>query len=145
MLITNNTDGEVPLNLAITASTDTDKTYRDSIAPLAQKKLEKKTGKKFKNSVDMSTGKIGPGESIDAVAFFGNIDPSWDWLTVKVAGLVETIDKVDGKLFYEKKVLLTKWYRPGDEFASVDDEIFPKGREWQIEGERKEIEQQPKE
>lgn len=143
--VTNNTDKAIPLNLAITAETDTDKTYRDSIEPLAQRRLEKQTGKKFKNAFDMCCGEIEAGKSIDAVAFFGEVDPSWDWLTVRVSGLVETIDKVEGKLYFEKKILVTKWYRPGDEFGSVDDEIKLKSEKWEIEGERQEIPQQPKE
>jgi len=141
--ITNNTEDEVPLGIRITAKTDTKKTYRDSVAPLAQKALEKKTRKKRKNALDMIKGKIAPGKSIEAVAFLGSLDPNWDHLHVHFAGLVDPIDKVEGRIYFEKKVLIAHWYRPGDEFAGQDDPIEKKGEKWVIEGERKEIPQTP--
>ena len=143
--VSNDTGADVPLKIKITADTDTDKHYRDSIAPLAQKALEKKTGKKLKNALAMSRGTIGAGEKVEAVAFFGEIDPNWDLLTVNVAGLYDTIDVVDGKLFFEVKVLVLTWSRPGDEFGCLGDPITFKAKKWIIEGERKEVPQTPRE
>ncbi len=143
--VTNPTDRDLPLEIAIRGVTDTKKTYRDSLAPLAQKALEKKTGKKLKNALDMSRGKIGPKQTIEAVAFFGEMDPNWDYLHVRVAGLVDPVDRVKGKYYYEKKVLVLSFYRPGDEFDSADDPITFRGKKWVVEGERKEIPQTPKE
>ena len=139
--VTNNTDAEVPLEIRIVADTDTGKHYRDSISPLAQKALTKKTGKKYKHALEMSRGKIGAGKKIEAVAFFGELDPNWDLLTVRIAGLYDTVDQVDGKLFFEKKVLVLVWSRPGDEFGSSGDPITFKSKKWVIEGERSEIPQ----
>jgi hypothetical protein len=141
--VTNNTDAEVPLGLRIKADTDTGMKYRDSIAPRAQKALKKKTGKTYKNALDMTRGNIGAGQKIEAVAFFGELDANWDVLNIRIAGLYETVDQVDGKLFFEKKVLVLTWSRPGDEFGSADDPITFKSKTWVIEGERVEIPQNP--
>ena len=143
--ITNKTDKDVPLNLKIKGETDTNKTYRDTIDPLAHKALEKKTKKKYKHALAMTRGTIPAGKSIEAVAFFGNIDANWDDLFVHISGLVDTIDRVKGKLFFEKKVLVVHYNRPGDEFDSADDPITLKGDKWILDGERTEIKQKPKE
>ncbi|MHC4469920.1 MAG: hypothetical protein ACYTDY_16860 [Planctomycetota bacterium] len=141
--IANKTKKEVPLQIAIHAKTDTNKTYRDSIDPLAQRALEKQMKKKFKNALAMGRGKIKAGETLEAVAFFGDLDPNYDRLDVHVAGLVDPIDQVKGKLFYEKKVLILTYLRPGDEFGAAADPITFKGEKWITEGERKEIPQKP--
>jgi hypothetical protein len=142
--VTNNTDQEIPLGIGIKAETDTGKKYRDSIAPLAEKALKEKTGKEYKNALAMRKGKIGPGDKIEAVALFGSLDPNWDVLTVHIAGLYDTVDVVDGKKFFEKKVLVISWERPGDEFESSVDPITFKSKKWVIEGERREIPQTPR-
>jgi hypothetical protein len=140
--VTNKTKKDVPLQLAIEGKTDTNKTYRDSIDPLAHAKLQKMMKKKFQSSLAMSRGKLPPGESMEAVAFFGDLDPNWDVFDVHVAGLVDTIDIVKGKKFYEKKVLVLTYSRPGDEFGAAADPITFKGKKWIVEGERKEIPQE---
>ncbi len=139
--VTNNTDGEVPLGIRIGAATDTGKQYRDSMAPLAEKALKKKTGKEYKNALAMAKGRIAPGKKIEAVALFGELDPNWDLLTIRIAGLYDTVDQVDGKLFFEKKVMVLTWSRPGDEFGASGDPITFKNKSWMIEGERREIPQ----
>jgi hypothetical protein len=141
--VTNNTKKEVPLEIAIHAKTDTKKTYRDSIDPLAQRALEKETKKKLKNALAMGSGKIAAGAAIEAVAFFGNLDPNYDKLEINVAGLVDKVDVVKGKRYYEKKVLILTYLRPGDEFGAAADPITFDGKKWIIEGERKEIPQKP--
>jgi hypothetical protein len=143
--VENKTDGEIPLGIGIKAETDTGKKYRDSISPLAEKALKKKTGKDLKNALAMRKGKIGPGEKIEAVALFGALDPNWDDLIVHIAGLYDTVDVVDGKKFFEKKVLVLSWNRPGDEFGSANDPITFKSKKWVIEGERREIPQTARE
>jgi hypothetical protein len=139
--VTNNTEGEVPLGIRITAETDTNMKYRDSIAPLAEKALRKKTGKEYRNAMAMARGTIGAGEKVEAVALFGEVDPNWDLVTVRITGLYDTVDQVDGKLFHEVKVLVLSWSRPGDEFGSAGDEITFKSKTWVIEGQRTEIPQ----
>lgn len=139
--VTNNTDVEVPLGIKIRAETDTGKKYRDTIYPTAEKALKKKTGKEYKNALAMARGTIGAGEKIQAVALFGELDPNWDLLTVRLSGLYDTVDQVDGKLFFEKKVLVLSWSRPGDEYGSAGDPITFKSKTWVIEGKRTEIPQ----
>ena len=139
--VTNNMEQDVPLGIALSAKTDTKKKYLDSLEPEAQALLEKKTGKKYKNSIDMFTGTLAQGKSLDAVAFFGELDPNFDDLHIHVAGLYDTVEQVEGKLFFEKKVLVLHYNRPGDEFESSGDEITFKGKKWIIEGERRSIPQ----
>jgi hypothetical protein len=139
--VTNNTDNDVPLGIKIGAATDTDKKYRDSIHPMGEKALKKKTGKEYKNALAMAKGTIGAGEKVEAVAIFGEVDPNWDLLTVRISGLYDTVDQVDGKLYFEKKVLVLSWSRPGDEYGSAADPITFKSKSWVIEGERTEIPQ----
>ena len=141
--LTNNTDADVPLKVKLTAKTDQDKVYRGTIDPIAKKALEKKTKKTYKSATEIFKGKLAPKESIDAVVFYGKTDLEWDKLTVSVTGLLDPIDKVDGKLFYEKKVLKLSYDRPGDEFERTKDDITFKGSKWELIGERKEIPQKP--
>lgn len=143
--LTNNSEEEIPLEVAVAAVDDDDRTYRDCVAPLAQKAIEKKVGKELKNSLDVCRGKIGPGESIAAVALLGEVDAGWDWLHVRFSGLMDPLDRVDGKIYYEKQILVSSYYRPGDEHKSLSDAIHFKGRKWEILGERKEVPQSPRE
>jgi hypothetical protein len=143
--LTNNTDGEVPLKVRLVGKTDSKKTYRGTIDPLAKKALEKETGKKFMSATEIMKGTLGSKKSIDAVVFYGRMDNEWDELNVRVTGLVDPIDKVDGKLYYEKKVLVLSYSRPGDEFERHKDEVKFKGSKWELAGERKEIPQVPAE
>jgi hypothetical protein len=137
----NSMDRDVPLNIRVKAGTDTGQDYRGSIAPYFQKALEAKTGKKYKTALDLSKGTLAAGESVDGVVFFGEIDPNMDLLTVKVYGLYDDVEQIEGKLFVEVKVLVMMWFRPGDEFGSLNDEMEFKKNEWVTEGERKEIPQ----
>ena len=114
--LTNNTDGDVPLKVKAIGKTDSNKTYRGTINPLAHKALEKKTGKKYKTATDLMKGTLGSKKAMDAVHIYGKMDNESDDLTVRITGLVYPIDKVDGKLFFEKKVLVLSYNRPGDEF-----------------------------
>jgi len=124
--------------------TEQDKTYRGTLDPIAKKALEKKKGKKYKSATEIFKGKLPSKESVDAVVFYGKTDAEWDKLTVSITGLVDPIDKVDGKLFYEKKKLVLTYARPGDEFKRTEDDITFKGSKWEIIGERKEIPQKKK-
>jgi hypothetical protein len=56
--VTNNTDADVPLGIMIRAETDTNKKYRDSIHPLAEKALKKKTGKEYKICITHRDGRV---------------------------------------------------------------------------------------
>ena len=142
--VTNKSDKDIPLGIQISAETEDKLKYLDSISPLAQKALEKKTGKKYKNALEMRKGTIGAKQSIEAVAFLGSLDPNFDFLYVTVDGLVDRISKEDGEMWYEQKVLVVTFYRPGDEFDSANDEITWKSDEWKV-LDRKKIEQTPKE
>ena len=141
--LTNNTDSDVPLKVKLVGKTDDKKTYRGTIDPIALKALQKKKKKKFKSATEIFKGKLGSKKSVDAVVFYGKMDADWDKLTVRVSGLLDPIDKVDGKLYYEKKNLVLSYARPGDEFERTKDFVKFKGSKWEIDGERKEIPQTP--
>lgn len=142
--ITNNTDADVPLKVKLVGKTDQDKVYRGTLDPIAKKALEKKKGKKYKSATEIFKGKLESKKSVDAVVFYGKTDAEWDKLVVRVSGLVDPIDKVDGKLYFEKKDLVLTYDRPGDEFKRTEDDITFKGSKWEIVGERKEIPQKEK-
>ena len=141
--LTNNTDSDVPLKVKLVGKTDDKKTYRGTIDPIALKALQKKKKKKFKSATEIFKGKLGSKKSVDAVVFYGKMDADWDMLTVRVSGLLDPIDKVDGKLYYEKKNLVLSYARPGDEFGRTKDFVKFKGSKWELAGERKEIPQTP--
>jgi hypothetical protein len=142
--LTNNTDADVPLKVKMVGKTDSKETYRGTIDPIAKKALEKKKGKKYKSATEIFKGKLESKKSLDGVVFFGRTDLEWDKLTVRITGLLDPIDKVDGKLFFEKKVLVLTYDRPGDEFERTKDDITFKGSKWELDGERKEIPQAKK-
>ncbi|MCU0726502.1 MAG: hypothetical protein MUE73_12045 [Planctomycetes bacterium] len=139
--VKNGHDRDVPLGLRVLGSTDTKQEYRGTIAPQFQSALEKKTGRKYKSALDLSKGTIAAGETVEGVVFFGNVDPNMDWMTIRVYGLYDTIEQIDGKLYFEQRVLVLTYYRPGDEFGAAGDEIHFKRSDWVIEGERVEIPQ----
>lgn len=146
--VTNNTGKERVLSLSILARSDTKKRIegedrkvevRAGFDARAMKAILKKERKKKLLSMAGVQGTIKPGETKEAVAIFPQPDPEMDRMELRVYGLVDPIDVVDGKRFHEVKVLSLHYVRPGDEFGHTGDAIKFSKKKWVIEGERKEL------
>ena len=73
---------------------------------------------------------------MDGLAHFGRIDPNADELEVRVYGLFDPVwrDR-KGNVFSERRVLVLKYRRYGDEYNRPDDAISLVSTSQEVEGE----------
>jgi hypothetical protein len=119
--VTNETGEERPFRPHFRIETDTEKTYFETVSPEAARTLEIRLGREVKTSAQMEPT-IADGETREAVAFFGTLDPAFDRVQVAVTGIRDVVYRVGLKRFYEKRSLVFEWKRPGDEYY-VDRDI----------------------
>ena len=146
--VKNDTGKDRNLRISILARSDTQKridgelvqvTARADFDPHAMKLIKaKEKNKKLLAMADVQ-GTIAAGESKQAVAIFRSPDPEMDRVEFRVEGLIDPIDVVGGKRYFEKKVLVMHYKRPGDEFGAAEDPIVFVKKEWVVEGERREL------
>ena len=139
--ITNNTGKDRNLTLSILARSDTKKRIEGKDQKVevravydagAMKAILKKERKKKLLSMSGVQGVIKAGETKEAVAIFPEPDAEMDRMEFEVTGLVDPIDIVDGKRYYELKLLSLHYERPGDEFGHTSDPIKFLKKEWVI-------------
>ncbi len=110
--VTNPTDLPRPWNPFAEAITDTNKTYvavGKSSALLSIRAAEKDD---TIQALEGSGGKIEPGETKNLVAVFGELDPNWDKLEVRVHGLVNPITTYKFEIYGEgNEVIVDAAYR----------------------------------
>lgn len=125
--VKNPMDDEHQLRLSVRAYSDVGKrSYFEMYYPKAQKAIEAKEGRAFKNLKQMRT-KIGGGDTIEGVAIFKNVHEGTSYLKVRVTGLWDRVVHKAGKLFVEDWALDLTFYKKGDEyFPQFDPIIFKK-------------------
>ena len=144
----NDTGKDRNLLISIVARSDTEKRIEGEMVqvetraghdPLAMDLVKKKEKNKKLLSMIEVQGKIAAGEKKTAVALFRNPDPEMDAVEFRIEGLVDPIDVVGGKRYFENKVLVLHYKRPGDEFGAAEDPIKFVKKEWVVDGERREL------
>ncbi len=109
--------------------------YRDEILPEAQAIINRRERQVFKNPVEV-VGPIPPitREGVDpetviyGVAIWRGIDPETDFFTVYMNGFsngYQIIRGPDGQPVIQRRTLVQKYWRPGDEFDEDEREIRP--------------------
>jgi hypothetical protein len=145
--LTNDTGKDRDIDLSIVARSDTVKRVegedvrvekRASADPRAMKLIVAKEKRKLLTMLEMQ-GAIKNGESKEGVAIFADPDPEMDRVEFRIHGLVDPIEVIDGKRYFEDKVLVLHYKRPGDEFGHTDDPLIFVKKEWVIDGERREL------
>jgi hypothetical protein len=145
--ITNNTGKDRDLNLSIICRSDTEKVIDGVRQRLqsnagfdarAMKAIQRREKRKLLSMVGMM-GTIKAGETKEGVAIFRDLDPEMDRCEFRIHGLVDPIEVIGGKRYFEEKVLVLHYKRPGDEFGHVVDPLIFVKKEWVVEGERREL------
>lgn len=97
------------------------------------------------STADLRKSELGAGDSASAVAHFGSMDDNSDELAVHVNGLWDPVVRdLDGKLWNEKRVLVLKYRRYGDEYRRYEDPIQLVSRTAIVEEEPGEIQRDAK-
>jgi hypothetical protein len=139
--VTNNSGEARDVRLRLECKTETGKTngdHHDASVFDALKKEWKKT--EILSTSELRKSKLENEESFEAVAHFGSLDPAADELTVRVYGLWDPVVRDrKGRLWTEKRVLVLKFSRPGDEFRRHEDKITLVSTTEEVEGEVVEI------
>lgn len=127
----------VPEITLITNDNGQQKSYPNQIIPEAEAIINQRERGQFKNAVDI-IGELPaetPVDSKEENAIYGvcvwtGVDPSTDYFTLLFSGLSNGYKKgkgPDGKPTTLRKVLVQKYWRPGDEFGQQEQEFRPKG------------------
>ncbi len=127
--VKNPMEDEHQLNLFIRAHSDVGKrSYFEMYYPRAQKAIEAKEGRSFKNLRDMRN-KIGAGETLEGVAIFKSVHEGTNNLKIRVSGLRDRVVHLGGKVFVEDWVLDLYFYKKGDEYyPQFDPIVFKKAK-----------------
>jgi hypothetical protein len=119
----------------VTNDGDQPKTYVDIIAPEIQKEIARREGLKLLNPIELA-GDLPPLTMIGAdneeenarygVVLWRDIDPETDRFTLFMTGLsngYRLVKGPDGEILVERKTVVQKFWRPGDEFDQDEREI----------------------
>ncbi|QDT97493.1 hypothetical protein [Gimesia aquarii] len=132
----------VPEVTLITNDNGQQKIYPNQILPEAEKIINQRERRQFKNAVDI-IGELPaetPKNAKDENAIYGlcvwtGIDPNTDYFTLLFSGLsngYKNVEGPDGKTITLRKVLVQQYWRPGDEFGQQEQEFRPKGNPYWV-------------
>jgi hypothetical protein len=123
----------VPQFTLMTTDTPEPKLYDDQVIPEALAVIAKRERLPLQSSVSAvqtvppATAPGTPGEkTIYGVAMFTDVDPEADRYTVFMTGFsngVRKIEAPDGSTGIQNKTIVTKYWRPGDQFDQREPEI----------------------
>lgn len=107
------------------------KIYRDWILPDVQSAIAKREGIQLRSTVqaiqDVPKLAENPRDQsvVEGVAIWRNVDPKTDYLKVFMTGFSNSyrIGKVEGKTVLERKTIVQRFWRPGDEFEQDEQEF----------------------
>ncbi|MBL4884435.1 MAG: hypothetical protein JKY95_07860 [Planctomycetaceae bacterium] len=116
----------IPEFTLIPTDTDNKQEFIDVIVPEVVEQINKKERRKYKNSVTVvgavpkaTTEKINDDNAIYGVAVFRGINPEIDRFTIYMNGFsngYEVTEGPDGEPLVNRKTIMQKVWRPGDEF-----------------------------
>jgi putative hemolysin len=120
-------------NVRIEFHTDSGKVYRDGgdprVVSAASKTLKISD---LKTAWDLRTG-IANDAKVNCIASFGEIDVMAKTGELRVYGLQDPIDVVDGKKFQDIRYWSVKYTRTGDEFRRTEDSWKQGEAKWVVE------------
>ncbi len=124
--------------LRIELRTETSKTYGDhahgATSAAAQKAQDHDAA--YKSASEIRSADLGAGAKVDGLAHFGRIDPNADDLEVRVYGLWDPVVRDrKGRAWSERRVMVLKYRRIGDEYNRQDDPIKLVSTSNELEGE----------
>ena len=139
--LSNPMDTALKPRIYVELKTDTGKTYGDFADSRVTSAAEKAAkGRSAKSTCELRSEDLAAGASAQGVANFGSIDPNADDLTVRVYGLWDPIVRTrQGKVLHEKRVLVLRFSRKGDEYDRPSDAIKLISRKEEVEGEPVEL------
>lgn len=135
--VTNGTDEARDARLRVELRTDTEKVYADRYdTAVAEKAKKKHKMDSLSSTFGLRSEALESGASKDAIAVFGQLDPNADELEVRVYGLWDPIYRdLKGRTWSERRVLVLKYERPGDEYGRASDTVRFVSSKQEVEGE----------
>ncbi len=124
----------------VTTDEGDQKVYHDVLLPEVQRAIAQREGLNVRNSAqaiqEVPPLAENPADQvvIEGVALWRNVDPKTDYLSVFMSGLSNAyrVGKgPEGKMMVERKTVVQKFWRPGDEFEQDEREFRVQGKpEW---------------
>ncbi len=136
--VKNGTSRELPLSLAFRIESDRKKTFIEGFYPKAEASLEGSLGKPLVSILERPKS-IAPGQTIEGVAIFGDVDRLTARYDIVVSGLRDPVTVENGKRYLDKRVLVLTYSQPSDEFEKLRAPIRPISEQWRTDGEKKEF------
>jgi len=129
--VTNPTDKTVFFLPYFLLSTETKKLYHNTVDFAAEREAERRLGRELANVVEVM-GPLKPGETKEGLAVFPLPDPASDHFDLYVGGLSSEYRLVEreGASIVVRKMLLYKYYRPGDAYDIYLDTLQPVDSRW---------------
>ena len=136
--VKNGTDAARAPRIRLALETETGKTHGDHFDGATFKAVARKTHvDSIDSTLRLRTKELGAGASGSAMAQFGRIDPNADNFEVRVYGLWDAIVRDRrGVVWSERRVLVLKYARTGDEYRRHEDPIRFVSKSQEVEGER---------
>lgn len=135
--VKNGTDAARTPRIRLALQTETGKTHGDHYDGAAFRAVAKRAHKtSIDSTLRLRSSELEAGASGDAMAQFGRIDPNADNFEVRVYGLWDPIVRDRrGVVWSERRVLVLKYARTGDEYRRHEDPIRFVGKSQEVEGE----------
>ncbi len=132
--VENRTGEERKPTLRIEIRGPKDAVYRDSCDAAIKAATEKKTGAKdLATASDLRKDGVADGASKSCVATFSDVDDHADALELRIYGLMDPVDVVQGKRFNDIRYWQVKYERKGDEFRRAEDPWKAVSSGWVVE------------
>lgn len=121
----------------VTTDEGDQKVYHDVLLPEVQRAIAQREGLNVRNSAqaiqEVPPLAENPADQvvIEGVALWRNVDPKTDYLSVFMSGLSNAyrVGKgPEGKMMVERKTVVQKFWRPGDEFEQDEREFRVQGK-----------------
>ncbi len=135
--VTNGTDAARKPRIRLEVQTETGKSHGDHYDGATSRAVAKRAGKaSLDSTLRIRRRDLDAGASAGALAHFGRIDPNADKFEVRVYGLWDPVYRDRrGIAWSERRVLVLKYARTGDEYRRHEDPIRFVGKSEEVEGE----------
>ena len=134
--VKNTTGEDRKPRIRLEVQTDTGRSHGDHYDGPTYRAVAKKAGKtRIDSTLRMRVRDLPDGETAEAMAQFGRIDPNSDKFEVRVYGLWDPIVRDrEGVVWSERRVLVLKYERSGDEYGRWADPIRFVSKKEEVEG-----------
>ena len=121
------------IRAVLLADTVRNNEFKDTCDAGTVKAVKEATGvKEYSTAIDLRAG-IDDGKKVACVATFGAVNDEAKKIELRVYGLMDPVNQVNGKEVYEVKYWSAKYERKGDEFQRTEDKWKLVSSGWVVE------------